>query len=139
MENFENLGTPDEYVTHVWDNMEKTDVQMPNPIATAFMKFCIGNTSERAVMAFSPIFATKKLSMILYRESHSNYFVVLVDRSIEISTLRRLIITFLITFVILMALLSLLSIFLARWTVKPIAKAWEKQKRFKVIRPYLQM
>ena len=41
---------------------------MPNPIATAFMKFCIGNTSERAVMAFSPIFATKKLSMILYRE-----------------------------------------------------------------------
>ena len=65
-----------------------------------------------------------------YRESHSNYFVVLVDRSIEISTLRRLIITFLITFVILMALLSLLSIFLARWTVKPIAKAWEKQKQF---------
>lgn len=65
-----------------------------------------------------------------YRESHSNYFVVLVDRSIEISTLRRLIITFLITFVILMALLSLLSIFLARWTVKPIEKAWEKQKQF---------
>lgn len=65
-----------------------------------------------------------------YRESPSNYFVVLVDRSIEISTLRRLIITFLITFVILMALLSLLSIFLARWTVKPIEKAWEKQRDY---------
>lgn len=65
-----------------------------------------------------------------YRESPSNYFVVLVDRTIEISTLRRLIITFLITFVILMALLSLLSIFLARWTVKPIEKAWEKQRQF---------
>lgn len=65
-----------------------------------------------------------------YKESPSNYFVVLLDRSIEISTLRRLIITFLITFVILMALLSLLSIFLARWAVKPIEKAWEKQKQF---------
>jgi len=32
VENFENLGTPDEYVTHVWDNMEKTDVQMPYKI-----------------------------------------------------------------------------------------------------------
>ena len=26
------LGTPDEYVTHVWDNMEKTDVQVPYKI-----------------------------------------------------------------------------------------------------------
>ena len=26
------LGAPEEYVPHIWDNMEKTDVQMPYKI-----------------------------------------------------------------------------------------------------------
>ena len=37
-------------------------IPMPNPTITAFTKFCIGNTSDNAVIASSLIFATKKLS-----------------------------------------------------------------------------
>ena len=40
----------------------------PKPMVTAFTRFCTGYTRDRAVMAFSLIFATKKLSMMLYRE-----------------------------------------------------------------------
>ena len=40
---------------------------MPKPMATALMKFCTGNTSERAVMACSLIRATNRLSTMLYR------------------------------------------------------------------------
>ena len=43
-------------------------IPIPNPIAIAFEKFCTGKTSDSAVMAFSLIWATKKLSTILYRE-----------------------------------------------------------------------
>ena len=38
---------------------------MPKPMQTELMKFCIGKTSESAVMAFSLIFAMKKLSTML--------------------------------------------------------------------------
>ena len=43
-------------------------IPTPNPIPTALMRFCTGNTSESAVMASSLIFATKKLSTMLYSE-----------------------------------------------------------------------
>ena len=41
---------------------------MEKPIVTALIKFCTGNTRDSAVMASSLIWATKKLSTILYRE-----------------------------------------------------------------------
>ena len=37
-------------------------------MATALIKFCTGNTRDRAVIACSLIFATKKLSTMLYSE-----------------------------------------------------------------------
>ena len=40
---------------------------MPKPMATALTKFWMGNTSESAVMACSLIWATKRLSTMLYR------------------------------------------------------------------------
>ena len=43
-------------------------IPIPKPIAIAFEKFCTGKTSDSAVMASSLIWATKKLSTILYRE-----------------------------------------------------------------------
>lgn len=41
---------------------------MPKPIIAEFIRFWIGNTSDSAVIASSLIFATKKLSTILYIE-----------------------------------------------------------------------
>ena len=43
-------------------------IPIPKPIAIALAKFWTGKTSDSAVMAFSLICATKKLSTILYRE-----------------------------------------------------------------------
>ena len=43
-------------------------IPIPKPIAVALAKFCTGKTRDNAVMAFSLICATKKLSTILYRE-----------------------------------------------------------------------
>ena len=40
-------------------------IPTPNPMAVAFTKFCTGKTSDRAVIACSLIWATKKLSTIL--------------------------------------------------------------------------
>ena len=41
---------------------------IPKPMAMALVKFWMGNTSERAVMASSLICATNRLSTMLYRE-----------------------------------------------------------------------
>ena len=43
-------------------------IPIPKPIMTELIKFCIGNTSDMAVIAFSLILATKKLSTMLYSE-----------------------------------------------------------------------
>ncbi len=43
-------------------------IPTPNPMAAALIRFCTGYTRDRAVMASSLIWATKKLSTMLYRE-----------------------------------------------------------------------
>ena len=43
-------------------------IPTPKPIAIALIKFCTGYTRDNAVMASSLIFATKKLSTMLYSE-----------------------------------------------------------------------
>ena len=56
--------------------------------------------------------------------------LVLLDRTLEISTLSRLLLLFF--FITLLGLVGMffLSMLLANWTVTPIATAWEKQKQF---------
>ncbi len=56
--------------------------------------------------------------------------IVLLDRSIEIATLQRLAVVIGITAVIALIFVYILSIFLSRWAVRPIEKAWLQQKEF---------
>lgn len=67
----------------------------------------------------------------LYQPDESgNYRLVLLDRTLELSTLSKLIfIFFLITLLGLLMMFGI-SVLLANWTVTPIATAWEKQKQF---------
>jgi signal transduction histidine kinase len=56
--------------------------------------------------------------------------IVLLDRSLEIATERRLLSTLLLTGGVGLVLLFLVSLFLAERAIVPMRKAWERQKRF---------
>jgi len=56
--------------------------------------------------------------------------MVLLDRSIEMSTIHRLVISFIIIGCIGIVVVFILSLFLARWAIKPIEVAWNRQKQF---------
>lgn len=56
--------------------------------------------------------------------------IVLLDRTIEINTLNRLLVILLLISAFSILIVLIISIFLARWASNPIKEAWEKQKRF---------
>ena len=60
----------------------------------------------------------------------SDRTLVLLDRSIEISTLHRLIISFIIIGCAGLIIVFIFSLFLATWAITPIEVAWNKQKQF---------
>ncbi len=64
------------------------------------------------------------------KDENGNFRLVLLDRTLEISTLNRLLFIFLMITVLGLLLMFGISMKLANWTVKPIAVAWEKQKQF---------
>lgn len=59
-----------------------------------------------------------------------NYRLVLLNRTLELSTISRLLFLFLLLVVIGLLVVFVISEMLANWTIKPIAAAWEKQKQF---------
>lgn len=56
--------------------------------------------------------------------------LVLLDRSIEVSTLHRLLITFIFIGCAGLVIVFFFSLFLASWAIKPIEVAWNRQKQF---------
>jgi len=60
----------------------------------------------------------------------SKYSVILLDRSIEISTLNRLLLTFIIIGCVGVIVVFIISLVLANWAIKPIEVAWNRQKQF---------
>ena len=67
----------------------------------------------------------------LYQKDDSgSYHLVLMNRTLEISSLTKMLILFIILAVIGLIAMFGLSNLLASWTVTPIAAAWEKQKQF---------
>ena len=78
---------------------------------------------------------TLELNDISYRflyqpDTNGSYRLVLLNRTLELSTISRLIFFFLLLMVLGLAAIIAISELLANWTVKPIAAAWEKQKQF---------
>lgn len=56
--------------------------------------------------------------------------IVFSDRSQEIATLNRLLMVCLLTGTLSFIILFVITLYLAQWAIKPVAKAWEKQKQF---------
>ncbi len=67
----------------------------------------------------------------LYQKDDSgSYHLVLMNRTLEISSLTKMLILFAVLAIIGLIAMFGLSNLLASWTVTPIADAWEKQKQF---------
>ncbi|MGN0637230.1 MAG: ATP-binding protein [Huintestinicola sp.] len=64
------------------------------------------------------------------RDTESGKMIVLLDRTDEISTLRRLMFILLGIFVLALGVIFLLSILLSKWAVIPIEDAWNRQRVF---------
>ncbi len=64
------------------------------------------------------------------RDTADGRQIILLDRSEELSTLRRLLIILLAIFVPALAVLFLLSVMLSKWAVIPIEDAWNRQRVF---------
>lgn len=62
--------------------------------------------------------------------AHNEKTLILLDRSIEISTLHRLKITFIFIGCAGLVVVFFFSLFLASWAIKPIEIAWNRQKQF---------
>ncbi len=56
--------------------------------------------------------------------------LIFLDRTIEISTVNRLLFIFIIIGSIGLIVIFGLSVILANWTIKPVEKAWDQQKQF---------
>lgn len=56
--------------------------------------------------------------------------IVFTDRSNELATLNRLLIICSLIGVLSLIILFIISLFLSKWAIDPMAKAWEKQKQF---------
>ncbi|MDO5559047.1 MAG: ATP-binding protein [Oscillospiraceae bacterium] len=93
-------------------------------------------TAVKEIMKSSETKGKYEIESISYRykitstPDHKSYYVLLLDRSIEISTLKRLRYTFIIIGCIGIVAFFFISLAISAWAVKPTAIAWTKQKQF---------
>lgn len=67
---------------------------------------------------------------VFNKEDNNGYDIVFLDRAIELSTLNRLLVIFVVVGTLGLIILFGVSWLLASWAVTPIAEAWDKQKQF---------
>ena len=65
-----------------------------------------------------------------YDPPKNMYSIILLDRTLEINTINRLLFIFLFIAGAGLILIFLISVLLANWTIKPVEKAWTQQKEF---------
>lgn len=113
-----------------------------NDIESTIYQFYTSEDNEDIESAVKQIFNKKeskgKISignnkyryMYRYNPMKSSYSIVMLDRTLEINTINRLLVVFVIIASAGLIMIFLISIFLANWTIKPVAKAWAQQKEF---------
>lgn len=79
-------------------------------------KISIGSDKYRYIFRFDP--------------PEKKYCIIMLDRTLEINTINRLLFIFIIIAGAGLAFIVLISILLANWTIKPVAKSWNQQKEF---------
>lgn len=79
-------------------------------------KISIGNNKYRYMFRRDPM--------------KGSYSIVMLDRTLEINTINRLLFIFIIIAGAGLLLIFFISFMLANWTIKPVDKAWTQQKEF---------
>lgn len=79
-------------------------------------KITIGGNKYRYMYRFNPV--------------DSSYSIVMLDRTLEINTINRMLFIFIIIAGAGLILIFFISLLLANWTIKPVEKAWTQQKEF---------
>ena len=113
-----------------------------NHLDSIIYQYCDSENDEAVNKAAVQIFNSKKDRGIIsidknkyryllkYNPPKNNYSIVFLDRTLEISTINRLLFIFIIITGIGLIFIFFISILLANWTIKPVAKAWDQQKQF---------
>jgi signal transduction histidine kinase len=99
-------------------NSNRADTRMP------------GNASENGTPRSGTLTMDDTDYRYLLAAKPYGQIIVLLDRSLEIATARRLLSILLLTGGVGLVLLFLASLFLAERAIVPMRKAWERQKRF---------
>lgn len=113
-----------------------------NHVDSIIYQYCDSENDEAVKKAAVQIFNSKKdrgkisidknkyRYLLKYNPPKDNYSIVFLDRTLEISTINRLLFIFIIITGIGLIFIFFISILLANWTIKPVAKAWDQQKQF---------
>ena len=113
-----------------------------NHLDSIIYQYCDTENDEAVKKAAVQIFNSKKdrgkisidknkyRYLLKYNPPKDNYSIVFLDRTLEISTINRLLFIFIIITGIGLIFIFFISILLANWTIKPVAKAWDQQKQF---------
>lgn len=137
-----NENFPDPFkgkVKRTYIYMEFNDI---NHLDSIIYQYCDSENDEAVKKAAVQVFNSKKdrgkisidknkyRYMLKYNPPKENYSIVFLDRTLEISTINRLLFIFIIITGIGLIFIFFISILLANWTIKPVAKAWNQQKQF---------
>ena len=113
-----------------------------NHLDSIIYQYCDSENDEAVKKAAVQIFNSKKdrgkisidknkyRYLLKYNPPKNNYSIVFLDRTLEISTINRLLFIFIIITGIGLIFIFFISILLANCTIKPVAKAWDQQKQF---------
>lgn len=113
-----------------------------NHLDSIIYQYCDSENDEAVKKAAVQIFNSKKdrgkisidknkyRYLLKYNPPKNNYSIVFLDRTLEISTINRLLFIFIIITGIGLIFIFFISILLANWTIKPVVKAWDQQKQF---------
>ena len=111
-----------------------------NAVSAVFSIMSLSTDSELITNAVdSALKGRKEFGIIEINETEYRYlralkpdgkYLIYMDRSMEIATLNNLLFVSLFIGLLSTTVLLILSIFLAKWAVKPIGRAWDKQRQF---------
>lgn len=89
-----------------------------------------GGSLNTETKVFQGVLAEENLRYRVSQGVDGGYRLAFADRSAELSTLNSLLLNSLIIASISLGIFFLISLFLARWVLKPVAKAWDQQSEF---------
>lgn len=106
------------------------DSQNPGDDSLSTINKAMDSVRKRGSAAGTVDIGNRSFRYATQMDPTGNLRMILLDRSVEHSTLQKMVFVFMLITVFGLLVMFGISLTLANWTVKPIAVAWEKQKQF---------